>query len=66
MATSPDALAALPSVLPAVRDAAVMPKGFRAGGAVAGVKASGRPDLGIVAVTGRSASAAAVFTRKLI
>ena len=38
-----------------------MPGGFRAGGATAGIKASGRPDLGLV-VAPDGASAAAVFT----
>jgi glutamate N-acetyltransferase / amino-acid N-acetyltransferase len=47
--------------LPAVERRAVMPGGFRAGGATAGIKASGRPDLGLV-VAPDGASAAAVFT----
>jgi len=38
-----------------------MPRGFRAGGWTAGIKASGRPDLGLV-VAPQGASAAAVFT----
>ena len=38
-----------------------MPRGFRAGGWTAGIKASGRPDLGLV-VAPDGASAAAVFT----
>ena len=47
--------------LPDVERQAVMPRGFRAGGATAGIKASGRPDLGLV-VAPDGASAAAVFT----
>jgi glutamate N-acetyltransferase/amino-acid N-acetyltransferase len=66
MATGTGILEALPNALPAVRDAATIPAGFKAGGAVAGIKASGKPDLGIVAVTGDSAAAAAVFTRNQV
>ena len=40
-----------------------MPGGFRAGGTAAGIKPSGRPDLGVIATTRESAAAAAVFTR---
>ena len=47
--------------LPDVERRAVMPRGFRAGGSIAGIKASGRPDLGLV-VAPDGASAAAVFT----
>src|SRR4051794_3405928 len=47
--------------LPAVERHAVMPRGFRAGGTTAGIKASGRPDLGLV-MAADGASAAAVFT----
>ena len=47
--------------LPAVERRAVLPAGFRAGGATAGIKASGRPDLGLIVAPG-GASAAAVFT----
>jgi glutamate N-acetyltransferase/amino-acid N-acetyltransferase len=39
-----------------------MPLGFRAGAVAAGIKPSGRPDLGILATTGEPASAAAVYT----
>ena len=46
---------------PAVERRAVLPAGFRAGGATAGIKASGRPDLGLI-VAPDGASAAAVFT----
>jgi glutamate N-acetyltransferase/amino-acid N-acetyltransferase len=47
--------------LPAVERRAVLPSGFRAGGTTAGIKASGRPDLGLI-VAPEGASAAAVFT----
>jgi len=46
---------------PDVERHTVMPRGFRAGGWTAGIKASGRPDLGLV-VAPQGASAAAVFT----
>src|SRR6188474_704283 len=49
------------TALPDVERRAVMPRGFRAGGWTAGIKASGRPDLGLV-VAPDGASAAAVFT----
>jgi glutamate N-acetyltransferase / amino-acid N-acetyltransferase len=48
--------------LPAVERRAVLPAGFRAGGVVAGIKASGRPDVALIAVTAGQAAAAAVFT----
>jgi glutamate N-acetyltransferase/amino-acid N-acetyltransferase len=63
-----NALPSLPTDLPAVERRATIPAGFRAGGAVAGIKASGRPDLAIIATLpdadGRPqpAAAAAVFT----
>ena len=63
-----DALSALPTDLPPVERKAAIPAGFRAGGASAGIKASGRPDMAIIATltdaSGRAvpASAAAVFT----
>jgi glutamate N-acetyltransferase/amino-acid N-acetyltransferase len=63
-----DALPPLPTALPAVERQAIIPAGFRAGGAAAGIKASGRPDLAIIATLpdadGRPvpAAAAAVFT----
>jgi len=41
---------------------AALPAGFVAGGAAAGIKRSGEPDLALVATTGRPAAAAAVFT----
>jgi glutamate N-acetyltransferase/amino-acid N-acetyltransferase len=52
----------LPIDLPAVEEAARMPLGFRAGAVVAGIKESGRPDLGVLATDGGAASVAAVFT----
>jgi glutamate N-acetyltransferase / amino-acid N-acetyltransferase len=55
-------LPALPDRLPAVQERAVMPGGFRAGALIAGIKPSGRPDLGVVATTRTSAAVAAVFT----
>jgi glutamate N-acetyltransferase/amino-acid N-acetyltransferase len=64
----PDGLAALPLDLPDVERRAALPDGFRAGGSAIGIKASGRPDLAIVATTTddagrpRPAAAAAVFT----
>ena len=48
VATS-DALPALPTALPPVERRATIPAGFRAGGAAIGIKASGRPDLAIIA-----------------
>jgi glutamate N-acetyltransferase/amino-acid N-acetyltransferase len=55
-------LGPLPSDLPPVDEAPHMPAGFRAGAVAAGIKASGRPDLGILATVGPAATAAAVFT----
>jgi glutamate N-acetyltransferase / amino-acid N-acetyltransferase len=61
-------LAPLDSPLPEVERRAALPAGFVAAGGTAGIKASGRPDLALVATaTGpdgrrRSAAAAAVFT----
>ncbi len=52
---------------PRVEERAELPVGFRAGGLSAGIKASGRPDLGVVMVAGpEPASAAAVFTANLV
>jgi glutamate N-acetyltransferase/amino-acid N-acetyltransferase len=62
------ALAALPVDLPAVERRAVLPGGFEATGGVAGIKASGRADLAIIATVADgsgvrpAAAAAAVFT----
>jgi glutamate N-acetyltransferase/amino-acid N-acetyltransferase len=59
-------LSALPSTLPPVEQRAVMPRGFRAGGLAAGIKPSGRPDLGVIATTRAPAATAAVFTRNQV
>ena len=48
--------------LPPVERQAALPAGFKAGGLAAGIKASGRPDLVVIATTDGPASAAAVFT----
>jgi glutamate N-acetyltransferase/amino-acid N-acetyltransferase len=56
----------LPDRLPLVEQRAVMPRGFRAGALAAGIKPSGRPDLGVIAVTGESAAVAATFTRNQV
>jgi glutamate N-acetyltransferase/amino-acid N-acetyltransferase len=63
---SVEALAALPGSLPAVEQRAALPGGFRAGATAAGIKVSGRPDLGIVATLGRPAAAAATYTRNQV
>jgi glutamate N-acetyltransferase / amino-acid N-acetyltransferase len=52
--------------LPAVVERPVMPMGFSAATATVGIKASGRPDLGLLATTGRPASVAAAFTTNLV
>jgi glutamate N-acetyltransferase/amino-acid N-acetyltransferase len=68
MTVAVDPLRALPADLPPVERRAAIPAGFIAGGATAGIKASGRPDLAIVATRpgpdGRRspAAAAAVYT----
>ena len=68
MTLATPALAALPTELPPVERQATIPLGFVAGAGVAGIKASGRPDLAIVATqpgpdgSRPVASAAAVFT----
>jgi glutamate N-acetyltransferase/amino-acid N-acetyltransferase len=56
-----DVLAPVPSVLPAVERRPRIPAGFVAGGRSAGIKASGRPDLALIAA-GERVAAAAVFT----
>jgi glutamate N-acetyltransferase/amino-acid N-acetyltransferase len=61
-----DELVALPSLLPAVEARASMPAGFRAGAIAAGIKPSGRPDLGLVAVETGPAAVAAVFTTNAV
>jgi glutamate N-acetyltransferase/amino-acid N-acetyltransferase len=63
-----DPLVELASDLPAVERRAILPSGFEAAGGVAGIKASGRPDIAIVATTRdasgirQTAAVAAVFT----
>lgn len=52
----------LPSALPPVTRAARIPAGFVAVGATAGIKASGNPDLALVASAGGPVPAAAVLT----
>lgn len=51
-----------PEAGPTIEAEPRMPLGFRAGAVAAGIKPSGRPDLGVLATTGEPASAAAVFT----
>ncbi len=48
--------------LPSVERRSTMPGGFRANGLIAGIKASGRPDLAVLVATNGPAAAAAVFT----
>jgi glutamate N-acetyltransferase/amino-acid N-acetyltransferase len=55
-----------PLDLPQVEEAPRMPAGFRAGAVAAGIKASGRPDLGVLATTGGPAAVAATFTQNLV
>jgi glutamate N-acetyltransferase/amino-acid N-acetyltransferase len=55
-------LAPLPIALPGVEERAAMPGGFRAGGLAAGIKPSGRPDLGVISTIDAPAAVAAVFT----
>jgi glutamate N-acetyltransferase/amino-acid N-acetyltransferase len=68
MTLATPSLAALPTELPPVERQATIPLGFVAGAGVAGIKASGRPDLAIVATlpgpdgSRPTAAAAAVFT----
>lgn len=47
---------------PVVEEAARMPAGFRAAAMAAGIKPSGKPDLGVLATTDGAASVGAVFT----
>jgi glutamate N-acetyltransferase/amino-acid N-acetyltransferase len=63
---NPAELPPLPNRLPAVEQRARMPLGFRAGALAAGIKPSGRPDLGVIAVTAESAAVAATFTRNQV
>ena len=55
-------LAPLPIALPSVEERADMPGGFRAGGLAAGIKPSGRADLGVISTIDAPAAVAAVFT----
>jgi hypothetical protein len=64
--TGPTDLPPFPDRLPAVELRAVMPGGFRAGALPAGIKPSGRPDLGVIATTADSAAVAATFTRNQV
>ncbi len=57
-----EALGRLAPHRPEAERFAALPAGFLAGGSAAGIKRSGKPDLAIVATTGRPAAAAAVFT----
>jgi glutamate N-acetyltransferase/amino-acid N-acetyltransferase len=52
----------LPSDLPEVEELPRMPAGFAAGAVRAGIKESGRPDLGLLVATSGPAAAAGVFT----
>ena len=65
-ARNPGGLEALPIALPPVEERAALPGGFRAGGTIAGIKPSGRPDLAIIATLREPAAAAAVFTRNQV
>ena len=65
-ARNPAGLEPLPIALPPVEERAVLPGGFHAGGTVAGIKPSGRPDLAIIATLREPAAAAAVFTRNQV
>jgi glutamate N-acetyltransferase/amino-acid N-acetyltransferase len=51
-----------PTAGPPVNRSPAVPLGFRVGGTAAGIKASGRPDLMLVAATNGPVAAAAVFT----
>ena len=61
-ARTADRLAPLVDELPAVDLAARLPAGFRCGATMAGIKASGAFDLGVLATTDGPASVAATFT----
>ena len=56
-------LAPLPADRPSVARVARIPAGFVAAGATAGIKASGNPDLALVAAEGDAVPAAAVLTQ---
>jgi glutamate N-acetyltransferase/amino-acid N-acetyltransferase len=57
-----DRLAPLALDLPPVEEVPRMPAGFRAGAVAAGIKASGRPDLGVLTTAGNLASVGATYT----
>ncbi len=52
--------------LPAVEQRAALPAGFLAGGAVAGIKPSGRPDLALIVAKHGPVAAAATFTTNTV
>ena len=56
-------VAPLPLDLPQVERRYVLPDGFVAGATTCGIKASGRPDLAIVAASGDAVPAAGIFTQ---
>jgi glutamate N-acetyltransferase / amino-acid N-acetyltransferase len=56
-------LGVLAAELPSVDRLAVLPGGFAAGAVAAGIKASGRPDLGVIRTSAGPAAAAAVYTQ---
>ena len=56
-------LSPLTAALPPVERHAAVPAGFVVGGATCGIKASGRPDLAVVAAVDGPMAAAGVFTR---
>jgi glutamate N-acetyltransferase/amino-acid N-acetyltransferase len=60
--TEVEVLAPLPSTLPSVDRSAAIPRGFRAGGMACGIKASGRPDLALIAAVDGPIPAAGIFT----
>ncbi len=62
----PSMVPLLSTVLPPVERRAAIPAGFRAGAMTAGIKASGRPDLGVAVTTAGPAAAAAVFTPNML
>jgi glutamate N-acetyltransferase/amino-acid N-acetyltransferase len=55
-------LVSLPETLPAAEVIARLPRGFRAGAAAAGIKASGQRDLAVIVVERGPGSVAATFT----
>jgi glutamate N-acetyltransferase / amino-acid N-acetyltransferase len=61
-AGGPGPLSPLPSDLPDGDEIARLPQGFRAAGAAAGIKASGRPDLAVIIAEADEVPVAATFT----